>query len=542
MAKKQFPISVVISAVDKATAPLKKINDRIEKTFQVKKFRQLGRSIQGLADASGLPKVAGAMGNVGSAIGGVVGEFGALATKAGLFIGSAVAGLVAVTRSAANTGDALRDFEKQTGFSADRLQELNYISSQTGGPEDMSEVIRTLTNNYGRLQAGTGKLASFLKKVSPPLYNQVKAAGSSEKAFDLLLGAMSKIKDPARRTALAIAAFGPEGAKLAEMADESADSLDAMKKRAHELGLVMGKDAREDANSFNDSFAEMVQVLNGVKNTIGVALMPILKEYLDKIVEFVRANRGQIVEFAQNFAAAVKEMIPLVIDFAKKFFSFFVTFDEKSKSFKANMGNIRLAMIALGAIILGPLLASIVSLGAALVSLGVAIGVTPIGWFIGIVAALVAVIALLVKYWEPITAFFSEWSNVLIAVGGAIAMFVMGPIGALIAVAALVWKNWQPISDFFSGLWDKIKNVAAYAGKFLGFGSAGSAAPQAQTPAPLAASAQNMVANTMSPQRSESEVRVKFDNLPAGARVMSETKGPLDFGLEMNRGPLLMPN
>ena len=540
MAKKQFPISVVISAVDKATQPLKKINSTIEKTFQVKKFRELGRSIQGFAEAAGMPKFLGAISKVGSAVGNVANEFGAIASKAGLFGGAVAAGLLAITKSAADAGDSLRDFEKQTGFSADRLQELNYISSQTGGPEDMSEVIRTLTNNYGRLQAGTGKLASFLKKISPPLYNQVKGAKSSEEAFELLLGAMRKVKDPARRTALAIAAFGPEGAKLAEMADESAESLEAMRKRAHELGLVIGKDAREDANNFNDAFAEMMQVLNGVKNTIGIALMPIIKEYLTRIVEFVRENRGQIVEFAKNFAASVKEMIPLVIDFAKKFLGFFATIDEKTGKFTANWARIKMALVAVGLVIMGPLIAAVASLGVALVNLGIAIGLTPIGWFIGILAALVAALVAVWYWWEPIKKFFSEWGNLILIVGAALGAFVLGPIALLAGAAALILKNWEPVKAFFQGLWEKIKGVAGFVGGVFGFG--GGSETQATTPQPQATAAQNMVANSMGSTKSESQVNVKFENLPPGAKVQSQSKGPLDFGLEMTRGPLLMPN
>src|SRR5690606_30868562 len=66
----------------------------------------------------------------------------------------------------------------------------------------------------GEARAGTGDLASFLKKSSPAFLEQLQAATSTEDAFLLMADAIKQVEDPTDRAALAAKAFGESGAGL----------------------------------------------------------------------------------------------------------------------------------------------------------------------------------------------------------------------------------------------------------------------------------------------------------------------------------------
>ncbi|MDR2337828.1 MAG: hypothetical protein LBE20_04160 [Deltaproteobacteria bacterium] len=49
-----------------------------------------------------------------------------------------------------------------------------------------------------QLSAGTGNMLSNIKKVSPNLVRQLKAAKGNEEAFDLMIKAIRGVQDPAK--------------------------------------------------------------------------------------------------------------------------------------------------------------------------------------------------------------------------------------------------------------------------------------------------------------------------------------------------------
>lgn len=101
-------------------------------------------------------------------------------------------------------------------------------------------------------------------------------------------------------------------------------------------------------------------------------------------------------------------------------------------------------------------------------ALNTAMMANPIGLVIAGVMALIAVVALVIKYWEPITGFFSNmWGGIKTVFSGAwdgikstLAMgwefiktlFAWSPLGLII-------QAWEPITGFFGSMWEGIKGM-----------------------------------------------------------------------------------
>lgn len=101
-------------------------------------------------------------------------------------------------------------------------------------------------------------------------------------------------------------------------------------------------------------------------------------------------------------------------------------------------------------------------------ALNTAMMANPIGLVIAGVMALIAVVALVIKYWEPITGFFSNmWGGIKTVFSGAWdgikntltmgwefikTLFAWSPLGLII-------QAWEPITGFFGSMWEGIKGM-----------------------------------------------------------------------------------
>lgn len=89
----------------------------------------------------------------------------------------------------------------------------------------------------------------------------------------------------------------------------------------------------------------------------------------------------------------------------------------------------------------------------------------PIGLVIAGIMALIAVVALVIKYWEPISGFFSGlWDGITSAFSSGWE-FIKGllsfsPMGAIM-------QAWIPLTEFFSGLWDGITSMFSGALEYI---------------------------------------------------------------------------
>lgn len=91
----------------------------------------------------------------------------------------------------------------------------------------------------------------------------------------------------------------------------------------------------------------------------------------------------------------------------------------------------------------------------------------PIVWIVAGIAAVIAAVVLMVKYWKPITAFFGKvWQGikaVFMSFWNYLKKFgvlLLLPLMPFAALPILIIRNWDKIKAFFSGLWTFIKNIA----------------------------------------------------------------------------------
>lgn len=225
--------------------------------------------------------------------------------------GLSVAGIVAMGRAYANTVDEQAKFARQTGFTIQRLRELDFVAGRQGvSASELSTSLDGLNRRMGELRTGRGSLNSFLKRADPKLLRGLKASKSPGEAFDLMIGALSRIEDPARRAALAQAAFGRSGMVMVRIAELGADGLADMSAEARRLMGVLGDLAGPEAEAYNDAWGDVGTTIIGLRDSIASKLLPVLTPLMLDLRDWIAANRELIstgvVDFIRNLGEGIK--------------------------------------------------------------------------------------------------------------------------------------------------------------------------------------------------------------------------------------------
>jgi hypothetical protein len=288
MAEKTTKLSIIVRTVDQATAKIRAINARLDAI--TKPFRDFKKALGDFKEKSGLSAVADGFRGIGSAVTSVISKIAVIGGVA-VAVGYGVMSLI-------DKFDELGDKAERIGVSVDFLAQMRYAAERSGASvEELDQGLQSFTTNLGQARAGTGRMAAFLKLVSPELLKQLKAAKGNAEAFDLLASAMAKLKDPAKRAALAQKTIGD--AALAPLLSRGAVGVKELRDRYLELAGSQ-EDAAKKAGIVDDSMKDLHASMDGVKAAIVSGLAPGIKIIVDRLKDWFVAHRGDIAEFAQR--------------------------------------------------------------------------------------------------------------------------------------------------------------------------------------------------------------------------------------------------
>ncbi len=562
----QNELNVVLSLIDKATAPLTAFNKRVESL--TKPIRDVNNRLSLFGKAAGFERLTDGVKGVGDAFGEVASHTKELAEKTILgvgLIGGALFGLVKMT---ADFGDRTDELSNKAGVSAQAFQEMAYAAKFSSiDAETLATTLAKMNKNIVAAVTGNKEMTLWFKRAGLSIADLKKL--KPDQVFDRVLAKIdqfNKAGNSLKANGLATGILGKGGADLIP----AADGFDELRKKAEELGIVMSDDNVKAAAAFNDKFDETMTVIKGVGFMIGGILMPYVKEVIEAIEEWTLQNRELIATKVSEWIAKLKENWPEIKQGLLDAWDGFKKVTDAIGDFVDMIGfGPTLGIIA--AVIAGPLIASIVALGYALVTLGGIILTTPIGWIMAAIAALVAVGVLLYKNWDDIAAFWeADWVKMTTAVTAAWDTITGAISGAWDTIKGSVTNGWGELETFFTGMWDRIKsmfdggvkyvsdklsnlNPANLVGGFFDwtknlFNSGGATpAPSAAQPvgsvasmfgspvgvAPLAAQSSGVAPAQSSTQTNNAKVTVDFQNVPRGTEVKPDVgnKAPLDLSL-----------
>jgi hypothetical protein len=434
--KKETQLSIVLRTVDRATAGIRAVAARLDAI--TKPFKDFKTAFGDLRESSGLDQVAGGLKGVGSALGDVLSK---LALVGGL-AGAALAGVLHLVEGF----DDLGDKAEAMGVTVDWLAQMRAAADESGSSvEALDKGMQGFVVQLGMARAGTGKLAAFLKATNnPALMASLKAAKSNEEAFDLVADAMSKLTDPAKKAAAAQKIFGD--ASLAPLLTKGSTKIKELRDEYLKTnGSMQG--AVDAAGGVDGAMKKLHVATQGVKAALVEGLGPAIEDIVKQLAAWLTGHREDIKQWAEDIGKKLPGAVDAVVEAVSDAVDFVLEFVDA-------IGGWKNAALAVVAVMLGPLIKAVVSLGITLMT-------TPIGWVIAGLAAITAALALCGDGFRAVI-------PAIVAVGAALlGMPGVAIVSGIVAAATLVIEHWEPIAEFFGGLWEGVKDVFSQALDFI---------------------------------------------------------------------------
>lgn len=539
MAGQQYPLNVVVKAVDKLSGPLRSMMGKVRSATG-----GLRAALTNLSNKGGLPIVAEGFRNVGSAVAGLAGRVAVLGAGFAAMGAAAGMALFGVAKGFADYAGKFDDLSNQTNISREALQEWDYAAQQTGvSSEEMASSVQALSKNIGLAAMGTGKAKAVLDGLGIKYKDAAGKAKPLEQLLPSIADKLQRIKNPAVQAAAASKIFGGAGVKLLPMLKDGSKGLAAFAARARELGLVVSEDGIKAGDAFGDTLLDLQLAMQGVGNTIGVAVVPAMTDLINKFIDLVVKYRPQIEAFATSFAAELPGRIEQLIGFFGDLYDGLQPVISAMGWLSETFGGANVALAAVGSLLAATLLPGLISLTTAVYGLGVALMTTPVGWIIAAIAAVAAGAYLIYDNWSGIAAFFSElWTATKEAMLGALTAMATAVLEN--NPAALLLKGFVALVDYLTGwdlsailrqkVTDAVNAIASalpdWAKDLLGINATVTAAPAAATPlGQRAAQIGGQAAQSAAGKQQEVLVRVDMNNLPPGTKVQTQSKQGAKF-------------
>lgn len=345
-------------------------------------------------------------------------KVGKVASIASGAIAGVATGLWKISSSVAAAGNDIDKNSKAVGLSANAYQELNFALGQVSKMTDEQFLasFRMLNTRLGQAGEGAENLIKSFSLIGVSQEDIRSGAVGVEEAFDALISKLGEMESPSQAAALAAQLLGEEAAALGPILLESGGSIDELRQKAEDLGLVMGQDAIDASAKFTDQMDVLKRSFDAVKLRIAEKLLPVLTDtlipvLLEKVIPAIETMAITVGEWIDAFAG-LDPMLQSVI------------------------GWFTLAF-AVG----GPVLVALAGVSAAISTLIAATG--PIGLFI-------AAAALLYAAWQ-------KWGDDIKAAIGDAVDWVTEKFDAFLAyVEALPGKLLQAGKDMIQGMIDGI--------------------------------------------------------------------------------------
>jgi hypothetical protein len=219
-------------------------------------------------------------------------------------IGVGVTALTGLAMKATEATDRIDKMSLKVGLSRRAFQEWDYILSQNGiSIDSMQAGMNKLTNLFDDLGKGSKTATESFGRLGLTLDDL--SGKSKDDIFNIVISKLQGITNETERAAIANDIFGKSGAELAPLLNAGAEATELLRKRAHELGIVLDDEAIDAGVKFGDTFDDVKKSFGAVGLQIGVEFMPVLQGLLDWILVHMPEIKQFVRDTLENFGKLI---------------------------------------------------------------------------------------------------------------------------------------------------------------------------------------------------------------------------------------------
>lgn len=302
---------ITIAAVDKATATVRRVNQSMARLTSP--VRDLKQSLGGLGRELGLNKVSQSLGSVAKSARGAATGVTSLVPALGAITGAAtIAGMAALANSWGKLGSEVAKTSSVLGVSTRELQEYQAAAKLAGvSADEMAGGLKAIgTALRGGHFGYNSEAAIMMNTLGISMHKTASGAVDATRGLRQVAEAIARQGGNVQAQQQIAQTFGVES--LLPMLQKGAAGIEEYVAQARALGSVMGDDQIKAAKEYAQNVAKLDLAIDGLKASIGNALVPVLSPLLAQLSEWVTKNRDLIAtkvgEFVEGIADWVKSV------------------------------------------------------------------------------------------------------------------------------------------------------------------------------------------------------------------------------------------
>lgn len=252
-------------------------------------------------------------------------------------IAGATAAVSAWVISASNAGDRVDKLSQKMNLSRKQFQEWDYITKQSGtSMEALSMGMKTLAVQAEADGKAFEKLGVSVKDANGNIKNQGQL-------FNETLAALFQYENATERLAVASKLFGRGAQELAPILNSGAKSIEELRQRAHELGLVLSDEAVDASVEFNDTLDDLI---GSIRTAFFGAIQRVLPQLNEVVKGFIDATKegGKLRDAFNKMADGAVKLVSDVLPAIIKGLGWII---DNAEMVVAGLVSIKLALVAL---------------------------------------------------------------------------------------------------------------------------------------------------------------------------------------------------
>lgn len=234
---------------------------------------------------------------------------GALKTAmqgATVVIGAAVSAVAALTSKTMQAGDNIDKMSQKIGMSRKSYQEWDYIMSQNGSSVDVLKMgYKTLASQMEMVTKGNKDSIGYFQKLGVSIKDSAGNLRSQDEVFNDTIRALQNIQNPTERAIIGQKLLGKSFLEMKPLLNQSAESVDKLRQKANDLGLVMSDDAIDGAVQLTDTIDTLKRSFGAIGLVAGTQFIPIVQNLADELINNLPQIKTALIPVITTFANTI---------------------------------------------------------------------------------------------------------------------------------------------------------------------------------------------------------------------------------------------
>lgn len=321
----------------------------------------------------------------------------------------------------AEYADEILTMSTKYGISTEKLQEFSYMAELVD--TDLGTITGAtakLTKQMGAAAEGNEAAAEKFAELGIDIRDANGDMKSADEVFMEVIDALGQMESGVERDNVAMELFGKSAQELNPLIETGSAGIAAYAQEAHDMGAVLDEEALTSLGEMDDSFQRVDQATTALKNTIGVALAPVITQISEAIANLSKWFQGLDTDTQQTIVA---------------------------------IAGLAAAIVPAIAVV-----AKIVTTVQALSGVFSALSMGPAALVVAAIAAIIAIGVTLYQHWDEIKEWASNLWEGIVETFTNIKEAISEAWNSIKEKATEVWNN---VSDWLSEKWSAIKEKAS---------------------------------------------------------------------------------